>query len=253
MAILKGEIKITEYLNSKGITIAGKYFSYDKNIDRKSYENQIKLIVSAQKILAGCNFDKLQRFQSTIGKDVENYKVQLKKLRKNYDDLLDKYNKNDVEKLLLSEGNRMLQKGNDAVKYIYDHGYFTIIERSMNREEICIGRVDAGNLRVNKGKIEIGVIKGMAYDLVEQDMYRYIKKLQRKRININEKELIKIFVHLSHLSFNSIYYLRGLCTYPRDFLRTWEKYIENKKNKSIEEYMSMLKNSMQYENKNFIL
>jgi len=147
----------------------------------------------------------------------------------------------------------MLQKGNDAVKYIYDHGYFTIIERSMNREEICIGRVDAGNLRVNKGKIEIGVIKGMAYDLVEQDMYRYIKKLQRKRININEKELIKIFVHLSHLSFNSIYYLRGLCTYPRDFLRTWEKYIENKKNKSIEEYMSMLKNSMQYENKNFIL
>ena len=167
--------------------------------------------------------------------------------------LLDKYQKNDVEKLLLSEGMRMLQKGNEAIKYIYDHGYYTIIERSMNREEICIGRADAGNLRINGDKIEIGIDKGMVYDLVEQDMYRYIKRLQRKKTNISEEELIKIFVYSSHLSFNSIYYLRGLCTYPRDFLRTWEKYIENKKNKTVDEYMIMLKDSMNYENKSFIL
>ncbi|HCW54283.1 MAG TPA: spore coat protein [Clostridium sp.] len=251
--MLKEEIKITEYLSSKGINVIGKYFSYDKNIDRRAYENQIKLIVRTQKILLGCSFEKLERFQSVIGKDIEGYKVQMKKLKRNYDFLLDKHQKNEAEKLLISEGNRMLQKGNESIKYIYEHGYFTVIERSMNREEICIGRADAGNLRTNGDKIEIGIDKGMVYDLVEEDMYRYIKRLQRKKININEEELIKLFVHLSHLSFDSIHYLKGLCTYPRDFLRTWEKYIENKKNKSIDEYFLILKNSLKYENKNFIL
>lgn len=174
-------------------------------------------------------------------------------MKKNYNWLLNKYEQNEVDKLLICEGNRMLQKGEESIKYIYNHGYFTIIERSMNREEICIGRADAGNLRFNKDKIEIGIDKGMVYDLVEQDMYRYIKRLQRKKININEEELIKLFVHSSHLSFNSIYYLRGLCNYPRDFLKTWEKYIENKKNRTTDEYMQTLKNSMKYEDKNFIL
>ena len=98
--ILKGEIKITEYLSSKGINIIGKYFSYDKNIDRRAYENQIKLIVRTQKILLGCSFEKLERFQSVIGKDIEGYKVQMKKLKRNYDFLLDKHQKNEAEKLL---------------------------------------------------------------------------------------------------------------------------------------------------------
>ena len=222
----------------------GKYFSYDKNIDKKSCENQIKLMVCVQKILISCRFDKLERFKSTIGKDIEGYKVQLKRLKKNYYELLDKYEKNEVDKLLLAEGKRMIQKGNESIKYIYEHGYFTIIERSMNREEICIGRADEGNLRINGNNIEIGMDKGMVYDLVEEDLYRYIKRLQRKEINVKEDELIKIFVHSSHLSFNSIHYLKGLCTYPGDFLKVWEKYIENKKNKHIEEYMASLKNTM---------
>ncbi|MDO5517613.1 MAG: spore coat protein [Clostridium sp.] len=231
----------------------GKYFSYDKNIDRKSCENQIKLMVRIHKILIGCSFGKLERFQSTIGKDIEGYNVQLKRLQKNYDNLFDKTYKNEVDKILLSEGKRMLQKGKEAVEYIYEHGYLGVIERSMNREEICIGRADEGNLRLNGDKIEIGVDKGMVYDLVEEDLYRYIKRLQKKDAHINEEELIKIFVHSSHLSFNSICYLRGLCTYPRDFLRIWDKYIENKKNKSPEEYLVNLNRSMKYENISFIL
>lgn len=210
-------------------------------------------MVRTHKILIGCSFGKLERFQSTIGKDIEGFKVQLKRLQKNYDCLFDKTEKNEVDKIILSEGKRMIDKGNEAVKYIYEHGYFGVIERSMNREEICIGRCDEGNLRLNGGKIEVGMDKGMAYDLVEEDLYRYIKRLQKKEINIKEEEMIKIFVHASHLSFNSIYYLRGLCTYPRDFLRIWDKYIENKKNKSPEEYLLSLNRSMKYENINFIL
>jgi len=145
----------------------------------------------------------------------------------------------------------------------------------MNREEICIGKVDRNNLRKNEGKIEIGTIKGMTYNLVEEELYNYIKKLQRKQFDIDEEELIKLFVYGSHLSFNSFDYLRGLCSYPKDFLKTWERYRDskkektnqiydelnmanvkdkdNKKKKTNEEIILDLKKSLKYESKGFII
>lgn len=257
IVILKEEIKINEllrqnYLNTKGITIIGKYFSYDKNIDKKNYTDQIKLMVDTHKILSGCRLESLNQLGSTIGKDIEGFKVQLKKLERDYYSILDKSIKNQVDKMILSDGKRMIEQGKQSIKYIYKHDYLGIIERSMNREEICIGRADEGNLRKKESTIEIGIVKGMTYDLVEEDLYRYIKRLQRKNIKIDEEELIKLFVHSSHLSFNSIDYLRALCTYPRDSFKIWERYRQNKKDKSIEEYFVNLKKCMNYENKIFV-
>ncbi|WP_294154401.1 spore coat protein [uncultured Clostridium sp.] len=255
--ILKEEIKINElslneYFESKGIVVIGKYFAYSNDFSRKSCENQINTMVELHKLLANCKFNNLTRFGSTIGKEIEDYKVQLKKIQRDYKILFDKDTKKDVEKLFLLEGKRMIDKAIQAVDYICSNGYLDIIRRSMNREEICIGRADEGNLRKADGKFEIGVIKAMSYNLVEEDLYKYIKRLQKKAIKIDEEEFIRCFVHQSHLSLSSINYLRGLCTYPRDFFKTWEKYKENKKNKSDEEYLELLSRSLKYENKNFI-
>jgi hypothetical protein len=222
------------YLNIRGITIMDKYFSYDKSMHKKDIKSQINLIVELHKTLIGCNFNELSRIKSTIGKEVELYKVQIKKLQNHYDDIVNKPFTNEVEKVILQNGKVMLKKANEALNYIYEHDYFGVIKRSMNREEICIGKVDSSNLRRKEGQLEIGIIKGISYNLVEEDLYSYIKKLQRKQVNIDEEELIKLFVHGSHLSFNSFNYLRGLCSYPKDFLRLWEKYM-NSKRKSINE------------------
>lgn len=253
IVISKEEIKIDdllmkEYLNKKGIAITGYYFKYDKNIDKRECIDQVKLIVELQKILIGCKFKGLNRLGSTIGKEVEDFKVQIKKLQKDYNCIVDKCCKNDVDKLILLEGKRILQQGIESVDYIYKHDYFGIIERSMNREEICIGRVDQGNLRCKQGIFEIGKIKEMEYNLVEEDLYMYIKKLQRKQFDIDQDELIKIFVHGSHLASNSFDYLRGLCSYPKDFLKTWEKYRDNKKKRTDEEFLAEFKKIMKYEN-----
>ena len=226
------ELSINEYLNIKGITIIGQYFSYDKNMNKKDIISQINLIVELHKTLIGCNFNGISRIKSTIGKEVEDYKVQIKKLQRHYDYVVSKPCTNEVDKLILSNGKIMLKQAKEALNYIYEHDYFGVIKRSMNREEICIGKVDRNNLRKNEGKIEIGTIKGMTYNLVEEDLYNYIKKLQRKQFNIDEEELIKLFVHGSHLSFNSFDYLRGLCSYPKDFLKIWERYMDSKKEKT---------------------
>ena len=221
------EVSDNEYLNVRGITIMDQCFSYDKNIHKKDITSQINLIVELHKTLIGCNFNELSRIKSTIGKEVESYKVQIKKLQNHYDYIISKACTNEVEKLILSNGKIILKQAKEAVDYIYKHDYFGVIKRSMNREEICIGKVDSSNLRRNEGKIEIGIIKGMTYNLVEEDLYSYIKKLQRKQVNIEEEELIKLFIHGSHLSFNSFYYLMGLCSYPKDFLKLWERYMDS--------------------------
>lgn len=200
----------------------------------------------------GCKFNGLNRIGSTIGKEVENFKVQIKRLQRDYNSIVDKCCKNDIDRLILLDGKRILQQGFDAIDYIYAHDYFGVIERSMNREEICIGRVDQGNLKIANGKIELGSIKCMTYNLVEEDLYRYIKKLQRRQFDIEQEELINMFVCRSHLAINSFHYLRGLCSYPKDFLKTWERYRENKKGKTEEEFLEELRKSMKYENKKLI-
>ena len=247
------ELCINEYLNIKGITIVGKYFNYDKNIHKKDITSQINLIVELHKTLIGCNFNGISRIRSTIGKEVEDYKVQIKKLQRHYDYIVSKPYTNEVEKLILSEGKTMLNQAKEALDHIYVHDYLGVIKRSMNREEICIGKIDRNNLRKNEGKIEIGIIKDLTYNLVEEDLYNYIKKLQRKQFDIDEEELIKLFVHGSHLSFNSFDYLRGLCSYPKDFFKTWERYRDSKKEKTNDEILLGLKKSLKYESKSFIL
>ena len=200
----------------------------------------------------GCKFNGLNRIGSTIGKEVESFKVQIKRLQRDYKSIVDKCCKNDIDRLILLEGKKMLQQGSDAIDYIYKHDYFSVIERSMNREEICIGRVDQGNLKIVNGKIEVGSIKCMTYNLVEEDLYKYIKKVQRKQFDIEQEELINMFVCGSHLAFNSFAYLRGLCSYPKDFLKTWERCRQNKKGKTEEEFLEELRRSMKYENKKLI-
>lgn len=256
------ESLIKEYLSKKGITIIGQCFHHDKNITHKDIISQINLMVEFHKILVGCRFNGLSGIKSTIGKEIEDYKVQIKKFEIHYDQMINQACSNDIDRLILANGKTMLKKAKDAVNYIYEHDYFGVIKRSMNREELCLGKVQSNNLRRNEDKIEIGIIKDMTYNLVEEDLYNYIKKLQRAEINIEEDELIKAFIYESHLSFNSFDYLRGICSYPRDFLKAWMKYMEiknerntsklNRKNKTSEELLLEFEKSLKYESKNFI-
>lgn len=252
------EVLIKNYLSKKGITIIGHYFHYDREITCKDIMSQVNLIVDFHKILVGCSFTGLSGIKSIIGKEIEDYKVQIKRLERNYNLIVHKCHPNEADRLILANGKAMLKKGETALKYIYEHDYFGVIRRSMNREEVCLEKVQPNNLKRNGEKIEVGLIKNMSYNLVEEDLYNYIKKLQKAEVNIDEEEIIKTFIYESHLSFNSFDYLRGLCSYPRDFLKTWSKYVELedetviKKSKTEEAILAEFEKDLKYESKNFI-
>ena len=96
------ELSITEYLGKKGITITGQYFRNDKAIDKNDIISQINLMVELHKALKGTNFNELIRIRSTIGREVEGYKVQIKKLEKDYAYLFTNACANEIENLILS-------------------------------------------------------------------------------------------------------------------------------------------------------
>lgn len=242
------ELKIKQYFNKNGIQVAGNYFKSKKNIDIKDIEKQIDLIVMFQKKIAGLNFDGADRIESKIGKTLEDYKVQIKVLSRDYNELFLKEKKNEVDKYIILEGRKMLKQAEYAVNNISDELYFNIIHRSMNRKEICIGRIDSGNLKYEDKRITVGIVKNIAYNLIEEDFYKYIKRIQKKNIKSDENLLIKNFVYKSHLAYNSIIYLQGLCLYPRDFFKNWQRYRKNRVEKTDEYYMSEFKRIEKYEN-----
>ena len=249
---LKEEIKIdaimiTEYLNKKNVNVTNKYFSYKKDFTIRDISWQINLITEIHKILMKCEFDGLSRIESKIGREVEGYKVQLKKIKRDYNGLIMKANKNDIDKFLIFEGKNMINQASVALEKIYNDNYLSIIDRSMNRKEICLGRIDSGNLRKENGKLEVGSLKGISYNLIEEDLYKYIKRIQKRNSYIDENEVIDLFVRASHLAYSSINYLKGLCTYPKDFLKTWERYRQAKSDKTYEEYFIEFEKIMKYE------
>ena len=240
-------IMIAEYLNKKNVNVTSKYFSYKKNFNIKDISEQINLITDIHKILMKCEFDGLSRIESKIGREVEAYKVQLKKIKRDYNELIMKINKNDIDKFLIFEGKNMINQASIALDKIYNDNYLSIIDRSMNRKEICLGRVDSGNLRKENGQLEIGSLKGISYNLIEEDLYKYIKRIKKRNSYIDENEVIDLFVRASHLSYSSINYLKGLCTYPKDFLKNWERYRQAKSDKTYEEYFIEFEKIMKYE------
>ena len=252
MITSKEEIKINEFsiknnLRSKGIDVLEESFRCKKELDRQDIKDQVNLIVDVHKIIAGCRFEGFTRIRSIIGKELEEYKTMLRKLQKNYEFLSSCGLENNMEKAILCEGKMLLNQGREAISYIESHGYIPIIERSMNREEICIGRCDESNLRKSNGRIEISTIKRLTYNIIEEDLYKYIKKIQRKQVDFNVEDMVKQYVYGSHLSRDSIHYLNGLLSYPRDSIRIWYKYIENKNEKDTEEVLRQFKKSISYE------
>ncbi len=234
-------------LNKRGIDVKGDYFNLKGLVSKKEIDNQITMMVNLHKKIMGIKFTGVTRIDSRIGKLIEEYKVQMKILKSDYNKIMAKTSKNDVDNVIISEGKRMLCMAERSLSKIEDKFYYNIISRSMNRKEICIGRCDENNLTIEDNRIKIGSIKNISYNLVEEDLYKYIKRLQKKNVKFDELELIKFFAYKSHLSDNSIKYLEAICIYPRDFLRNWEKYRKGKINKTDNEYICEFKRALKFE------
>lgn len=233
------ENNLYSYFTDKDIKIANKRFeSKNSATSTENIKLQIDNIIKFQSLCMGYTDNVLPRIGGSIGRELESYKVQMKNLNIDLLIIKEKIIKNDFDILLLSEGEKLLNRGTDAICRVENSNYKDIIRRSMINYEICLGNACENNLRINdEGQMEVGTIKYLTYNLIEQDFYSYMKHLRKRNNNINNDELIYYFVEKSSLENNSIEYLKALLSYPVESLKLWDKYRRNKKDMTQDQYI----------------
>lgn len=215
---------IVTYLNNNNIIIDENFFG--KN-DRNSMDisNQLDLIIMAHNRIINNKITIIPRINSTIGKDVESFKLQVKKVEKLLKRLNLNNNKSDLEYYLLEKGDLAIKRAKKSIDNIDNDNYLSIIRRSMKNYEICLGRVDEGNLKlIENDIIKIRTAKYISYNLIEHDLFNYIKRIKRRNFNIQLEEVIDDFIYKSSLSNKSKNYLTVLCNYPFETMKLIYKY-----------------------------
>ena len=231
-------LTLKEYLLENDILVGDDYFKGIRDINEKKVMEQIIIIQNAHKILSGYNCYGTTRINSTIGKRVEHIKVMIKRLRK---DLEKRENaKNPMDKFILSNGNKILSKGERGINALKEIDYMGIIKRSMKKNEITLGRVDEKNLRVTS-ELEIGTLKNTSYNLVEEDIYDYLKRVRIKNKKISLEKCIDKYIEISYLSDESRDYIDILLMVPYGTLNLWYKYAYGRKEDSWQEQLKKIK------------
>ena len=229
---------ILEFLNSNGIIVGEENFPKGS---RKKYiwdtDNQISLIIEVQKILKGKKTNIIPRVESSIGKEIESFIVQRKKILKIIRYFEEKYNKSDFDLFIIDEGNKILSRANKSLNALDENKYLKIIMRGMNDYDICLGRVDEGNLKKEDLTISIRTTRYISYNMIEHDCYNYIKRLKKRGYEGDIIKLITDFSYKSDLNKDSIDYITVLSNYPIESIKTLLKLKEDRDRFSDEEWI----------------
>ena len=229
---------ILEFLNDNGVIVGEKNFP--KNNEKKyiwDTDNQISLIIQIQKILRGKKTNIIPRVESCIGKEIESFTVMAKKTLKMIKSFEEKYNKNDFDIFIIDEGNKILSRANKSLNALDEDEYLKIIIRSMNNYDICLGRVDEGNLKKEGLIIYTRTTRYISYNMIEHDCYNYIKKLKKRGYEGDIIKLINDFAYKSNLNRDSINYMTVLSNYPLESIKTLLKLKEERDKFSDEEWI----------------
>ncbi|MGG7176955.1 hypothetical protein ACQPU1_05165 [Clostridium paraputrificum] len=240
-------LTLSEYLLEKDIIVTEECFKGRRLYTEEEVFSQIILIEDIHRILMDYGRNGSTRINSTIGKNIETIKVELKRLRKDFEFRENLKEKNEMDYYIMENGENILYRAEEALKRLNEIDYIGIIKRSMKKNEICLGRVDEGNLRVIDA-VEIGNLKNISYNLIEEDICAYLKKVRRRLMNVSIESCIDKYIELSHLNKDSEEYIKIHLSVPYDSLKQWYRYRQNKRGLLPDEYLKNIKSSLKYEN-----
>ena len=135
----------------------------------------------------------------------------------------EKYYKDDFDYFIIEEGNKILARANRTINALDENMYLKLILRSMNDYEICLGKVDEGNLKKDGMIICIRNTRYISYNMLEHDCYNYIKRLKKKGYSGSVMEIVNDFSQKSGLGNESIDYIRVLVNYPIESIKILSK------------------------------
>ncbi len=235
-----------EYLASVGIELVTD-FAVDtplqiEDINEEKLEHQLYIISEFHKKVMGYKGYMGKRLDNKTGSVVEQYKVNIKRLKRYVKNIRINTASSDFERLLLKEGFQYLNRAENSISRVFASGYMDIIERSMKRTEICLGLTGFNNLRKKAHSIEVQSLDKCCYNNVEMDCFYFLSKYRRKGIKLDYKRLANKFCQYEGLDENSCSYILALLSYPYGFMKCCNRYREKTKEWNEEEYKySLLK------------
>ena len=238
-------------LEEKGIYIVDDKIKYDR--EEKNYFKQIENIYLFNKAISPYINNTLPRIGASIGKEINSYELQIIFIERYVKSLELKKDLSLVDYYLIKYAVGILELGKRSINHIYNNNYKNLIERSMINYEVCLGRVDENNLNVVDNKIFIKNYNYLTYNLKEHDIYSYIKRLKRKKIDKNLEEVIKYYIDISGLNENSKEYIRGLASYPNEQLRVIEKYILKRIDLDVDKIIELLEKARVMDSRGIVI
>jgi len=217
----------SEYMMFKGIKnvdlIEYEYKSEKQDITEELVINQLGAIYDFHKKSLGFNGYLRNRLNNNTGKIIENYKISIKKLTYDMNNVKKDGAKNSYEELIIKYGEGVINRGEECIKEVYGADYLEIIKRSMRRGEICLGNIDFQNLR-QSNHLEVVSFENCSYNMVEMDCFLLLSKLKRKGSKLDFRKLAKEFCYIEGLDESSLKFLIALISYPHEFMKCCNRY-----------------------------
>lgn len=221
--------ELNSYLEDRGIYVVNGKISKDKREDNKNIYKQVDNIVFFHNKIGQYKENLFPRIGASIGKEVNAYYSQIILVSKYLKKIENKPDLNPIDFYLINRGEILINIGKKSLDHIYSNDFKKLIDRSMRNYEVCLTRVDEGNLMVDEdGSVKVRTIRYLTYNLKEHDIYSYIKKIKRREMELNIEDIINYYVRIAELESSSREYLRALASYPSEELRIIEKYILGK-------------------------
>ncbi|MBP2032353.1 hypothetical protein J2Z42_001018 [Clostridium algifaecis] len=235
-----------KYLKSKGIVIVDDFKNEEKNddINLPKIEEQIEVINEFHKRTLGYTGYMNKRLDNNVGKLVEEYKIYINWLKRDINNI---YEKSEFQKIIKEVGKKYLEKAQKSITDIYENNYICILKRSSKRKEVGIKNTYFNNLR-QRNNIEIINIDGCSYNMVEIDAISFLKKLRKKRIDIDMDYIINKFCSIENLDRDSVEFISSILNYPYEFMKCCNKYRFRSKSLDEEKYVTKLKKIVEYKN-----
>ena len=239
-----------DYLNSKEIIKLAYFNNIEEDIKKNLNVNmeealkQIEIISEFHKKVMGFSSMVNRNIPNCSGKTLEKYKMETKKLKKVYKRIQNDNPTNEVEKFILKTGEKMINRGEICIKAAKNSDYLSLLQRSMSRNEICLGYVDFNNLRKRK-YLEVISLERCCYDMIEMDYLKFLLGLRRSGISIDYNTLIEYLCKLEGLNQSSKMFILSLMSFPHKYMRCCIRYGESKRDWSEKEFLDRMQKAVQ--------
>ncbi len=233
---------LKEYLISCGINIVESFPEEENYKEPLSFDtiiNQLEAIAEFHKKTMGISGLNVGLLENNTGKKIERFKVYIKKLKRDIKRYENEKAKNRFEELILQKAPEYLDRAEKCIRIIYDNGYYKLIERSMKRNEVCLGNTYIDNIRKNE-MVNIRDIRKCCYNMVEFDTIHFLGKLKKRHNKLDFKAAISEFCRLEELPLSSEIFIRAVLSYPVEFMKYCERYRYGKKEWNEDEYAKKL-------------